>query len=54
LIIEKIDPDERKITLAPGEPGAEEQWQSFAGDSGKSLGSLGARLQEALKSKKNR
>jgi small subunit ribosomal protein S1 len=54
VIIEKIDPDGRKITLAPGDPGAEEQWRSFAGDSGKSLGSLGESLQEALKLKKKR
>jgi small subunit ribosomal protein S1 len=52
VIIERIEPDERKITLAPGDPDAEEHWRGFAGDSGKSLGSLGERLQEALKSKK--
>jgi len=54
VIIERIDPDERKITLAPGDPDAEEHWRGFAGDSGKSLGSLGERLQEALKSKKEK
>jgi len=54
VIIERIDPDERKITLAPGDPDAEEHWRGFAGDSGKSLGSLGERLQEALKSRKKR
>jgi len=54
VVIERIDPDGRKITLAPGEPGSEEQWRRFAGDSGKSLGSLGEKLQEALKSKKKR
>jgi small subunit ribosomal protein S1 len=54
VVVKEIDPEKRKITLAPGDPGAEEQWRSFAGDSGKSLGSLGERLQEALKSKKKR
>lgn len=52
VVIEKIDTEERKITLALGDPGAEEQWRSFARDSGKPLGSLGERLQQALKSKK--
>jgi small subunit ribosomal protein S1 len=54
VVIEKIDPDGRRITLAPGDASAERHWQSFAGDSGRSLGSLGERLQEALKSKKRR
>jgi small subunit ribosomal protein S1 len=54
VVIEKIDSDERKITLAPGDPGAEDHWKSFAGDSGKSLGSLGEKFQQALKSKKKR
>ncbi|MFW6115044.1 MAG: 30S ribosomal protein S1 [Thermodesulfobacteriota bacterium] len=54
VVIEKIDSDERKITLAPSVPGAEAHWRSFAGDSGKSLGSLGEKLQQALKSKKKR
>jgi small subunit ribosomal protein S1 len=52
VVIEKIDPDGRKITLAPGDAGAEEHWRSYARDSGKPLGSLGERLQDALKSKK--
>jgi small subunit ribosomal protein S1 len=54
VVIKEIDPEKRKITLAPGDLGAEEQWRSFAGDSGKPLGSLGERFQEALKSKKKR
>jgi len=54
VVIEKIDSDERKITLAPGDPGAEDHWRSFAGNSGKSLGSLGEKFQQALKSKKKR
>ena len=54
VVIEKIDHDGRKITLAPGDPGAEEHWRSYARDSGKPLGSLGERLQQALKSKKKK
>jgi len=54
VVIKEIDPEKRKITLATGDLDAEEQWRSFAGDSGKPLGSLGERLQEALKSKKKR
>lgn len=54
VVIEKINPDERKITLGPGDASAEEHWQSFARDSGKSLGSLGEKLQQALKSKKEK
>lgn len=54
VVIEKIDPDERKITLGPGDASSEEHWRSFARDSGKPLGSLGERLQQALKSKKKK
>jgi small subunit ribosomal protein S1 len=52
VVIEKIDPHERKITLAPGDPGSEEHWQSFTRDSEKPLGSLGEKLHQALTSKK--
>jgi small subunit ribosomal protein S1 len=54
VVIEKIDPDERKITLGPGDASAEEHWRSFARDSGKPLGSLGEKFQQALKSKKKK
>lgn len=54
VVIEKINLNERKITLGPGDASAEEHWRGFAGDSGKSLGSLGEKLQQALKSKKKR
>lgn len=54
VVIEKINPNERKITLGPGDAGAEEHWRSFARDSGKPLGSLGEKLQQALKSKKEK
>jgi small subunit ribosomal protein S1 len=51
VVVEKIDPDERKITLIPGDTMDEEDWKSYAKDSEKPLGSLGEKLQQALKSK---
>ena len=54
VVIERINPNERKITLGPGDASAEEHWRSFARDSGKPLGSLGEKLQQALKSKKDK
>jgi small subunit ribosomal protein S1 len=52
VIIEEIHPDERKITLSPGDAMDEEDWRSFAQDKKKSMGSLGEKLQQALKDKK--
>lgn len=54
VVIEKIDSNGRRITLAFGDPGSEDHWRSFAGDSGKPLGSLGEKFQQALKSKKKK
>ncbi|MCJ7775871.1 MAG: 30S ribosomal protein S1, partial [Desulfobulbaceae bacterium] len=51
VIIEEIKPDERRITLAPGDSRDEGDWQDFTKDAQKSLGSLGEKLQQALKSK---
>lgn len=52
VVIEKINPNERKITLGPGDSRDEEDWRSFAKDAGRPLSSLGEKLQQALKSKK--
>jgi len=52
VIIEEIHPDERKITLRPGDAMAEENWRSFTQDKKESMGSLGEKLQQALKQKK--
>lgn len=52
VVIEEINPDSRKITLGPGDSRDEDDWQSFAKDTEKPLGSLGEKLQQALKSKK--
>ena len=51
VIVEKIDPDERKISLSPGDKKDEEDWKNYAKDSEKPIGSLGEKLQQALKSK---
>jgi small subunit ribosomal protein S1 len=54
VIIEAINPGERKITLAPGTSADEQNWQSFSEDSRPSMGSLGEKLQQALVQKKDR
>jgi small subunit ribosomal protein S1 len=53
VIIEEIKPDERKITLGPGDLRDEGDWRDFTKDTQKSLGSLGEKLQQALESKKD-
>jgi small subunit ribosomal protein S1 len=54
VIIEEIKPDERRITLGPGDSRDEGEWRDFTKDAQKSLGSLGEKLQQALKSRKDR
>jgi small subunit ribosomal protein S1 len=45
---------ERKMTLAPGASGDEQDWQQFTKENQSSLGSLGEKLNEALVSKKQK
>ncbi len=52
VIVEAVDGPQRRITLAAGSTADERNWQSFAGGSESSLGSLGEKLQSALKRKK--
>lgn len=52
VLIESINPGERKITLAPGNAADEQNWQTFSDSSNSAMGSLGDKLQHAL-SKKN-
>jgi small subunit ribosomal protein S1 len=52
VVIEGMRPDERRITLGPGDARDEQDWRSFARDADKPLGSLGEKLHQALKSKK--
>lgn len=53
VVIEEIKPDDRRITLGPGDSRDEEEWRKFAGAEETSLGSLGEKLQQALSSKKD-
>jgi len=53
VLIENINPAERKITLAPGNAADEQNWQTFADSSKSSMGSLGEKLQHALSKKKS-
>jgi small subunit ribosomal protein S1 len=52
VVIAEISPKERKMTLAPGTSGDEQDWQHFTKEDPLSLGSLGEKLQQALTSKK--
>jgi small subunit ribosomal protein S1 len=53
VIVEAIQSEERRISLGPADRKDEEDWRRFTGATGgkKSLGSLGERLQDALKSR---
>jgi small subunit ribosomal protein S1 len=51
VIIEGIDPEERRITLIPGDTKDEEDWKSFARQPEQSMGSLGEKLKKALETK---
>ncbi len=51
VIIESINPTERKISLAPADGAVEENWQKFSDDDASALGDLGEKLKQALKNK---
>jgi small subunit ribosomal protein S1 len=51
VVVEKIDRGERKISLTPGDTMDGEDWRSYARDSQRPIGSLGEKLQQALKTK---
>ena len=53
VLIENINPGERKITLAPGNAADEQNWQTFSDSSNSSMGSLGEKLQHAMSKKKS-
>ena len=53
VVIEAINPAERKLTLAPANTADEQNWQAFADRSNSAMGSLGEKLQHALSKKKN-
>ena len=51
VMIEAINPGERKITLTPTDTAEEKNWQSFSDTSASSLGALGEKLQQAMNKK---
>jgi small subunit ribosomal protein S1 len=51
VVIAEISSKERKMTLAPGTSGDEQDWQQFTKKDQSSMGSLGEKLQQALASK---
>lgn len=51
VVVEQIDPEERRISLNPGDTMDEGDWRSYAKGSEKPMGSLGEKLQQALKLK---
>ena len=51
VTIVAIKPETRRITLGPGDLRDEAEWQRFADETKGPLGSLGEKLQQALKSK---
>ena len=54
VVIEEIDPAQRRITLAPGDSRDEDDWRTFSKDSSEPVSSLGDKLQKALKAKKKK
>ncbi len=52
VVVETLNPTERRITLAPADTADEQNWQSFADRSNSAMGSLGEKLQHALSKKK--
>jgi small subunit ribosomal protein S1 len=53
VMIEAVNPAERKMTLTPADTVDEKNWQSFSDASASSLGALGDKLQRALDKKKS-
>ena len=51
VVVENIDPHERKITLIPLDSGDEGDWKKYIKEPAKPIGSLGEKLQKAIKSK---
>jgi small subunit ribosomal protein S1 len=54
VVIAEISPKDRKMTLAPGQSGDEQDWQRFLKKDPTSMGSLGEKLQQALATKKQK
>jgi small subunit ribosomal protein S1 len=52
VVIESIDKDQRRISLAPGDASDEDDWRTFSGEKKGTVSSLGEKLQQAMKKKK--
>jgi hypothetical protein len=52
VVIEEIHPEERKMTLAPGDSAEEGDWESFAKKEEQSSSILGQKLHKAMEDKK--
>jgi small subunit ribosomal protein S1 len=52
VIIESIDKEQRRISLAPGDAADEGDWKTFSGEKKTTVSSLGEKLQQAMKKKK--
>lgn len=51
VVVEELDPWERKMTLGPGGEIDTQNWQEYSKDAPSAMGALGEKLQEALKPK---
>lgn len=51
VLVEEINPRDRKITLRPVDASADENWRNFTKPSSGPMGALGEKLQQALQSK---
>ncbi len=54
VVIEEIDADQRRITLAPGDSRDEDDWRKFSTAKTESVSTLGEKLQQALNTKKKK
>lgn len=51
VVIEAIDKEQRRISLAPGDAADEDEWKTFSGEKKGTMSSLGEKLQQAMKKK---
>ncbi len=51
VVIHEINPDQRRITLDPGDSVHNDKWKEYASDDSKPMSSLGEKLRLALKTK---
>lgn len=54
VVVEAVQPEERKITLGPGDAREASDWKNYASGGQDALGSLGHKLQEALQAQQRK